>query len=162
LHAQGLPKEILTVDNHADGPYLYLRMLREGSPRSDDVARLLRMNKGNSSGLGIGCVSWDGAVHPDQFWRHEVLGNVRERKFSQIWNDLSNPLLAKLKDKGQYVKGRCASCQFLDVCGGNFRVRAQAATGDLWAPDPACYLTDDEIAATSLPTEPVPAEPTDE
>jgi hypothetical protein len=24
-------------------------------------------------------------------------------------------------------------------------VRAEAATGDLWNPDPACYLTDAEI-----------------
>ena len=161
LHAQGTPKEVLTVDTHADGPYLYLRMLREGNPRAADVARLLRMNRGNSSGNGIGCVSWDGEVYPDQFWRHASLGNVRQRKFSEIWTDLSNPLMAKLKDKRPYVTGRCATCQFLDVCGGNFRVRAEAATGDLWAPDPACYLTDEEIAFTSLPTgpEPAPAEP---
>ncbi|MEI7836992.1 MAG: SPASM domain-containing protein, partial [Planctomycetota bacterium] len=146
LHAQGLPKEVLTVDNHCDGPYLYLRMLAEKNPRAAEVWQLLQMNQGNSSGNGIGCVSWDGTVHPDQFWRHESFGNVRERPFSQIWTDLSNPLVAKLKDKRPHVKGRCATCRFLDVCGGNFRVRAEAATGDLWAPDPACYLTDEEIA----------------
>jgi 12,18-didecarboxysiroheme deacetylase len=159
LHAAGTPKEILTVDNHADGPYVYQRMLREGNPRAKDVLELLRMNRGNSSGVGIGCVSWDGAVHPDQFWRHLLLGNVRERKFSEIWADLTNPIMAKLKDKRRYVTGRCAACQFLDVCGGNFRVRAEAATGDLWAPDPACYLTDEEIAFTTLPTEPIEVEP---
>jgi radical SAM protein with 4Fe4S-binding SPASM domain len=157
LHAQGCPKEVLTVDNHADGPYVYLRMLREGSPRAAGVMELLRMNRGNSSGAGIGCVSWDGSVHPDQFWRHVSLGNVRQRPFSQIWTDLSNPLLAQLKDKRPHVKGRCASCAFLDVCGGNFRVRAEAATGDLWAPDPACYLTDEEISAP--PRDPGPAGP---
>ena len=145
LHAQGLAKEVLTVDNHADGPYLYLRMLREGNPRAADVLKLLQMNGGNSSGNGIGCVSWDGSVHPDQFWRHASLGNVRRRKFSEIWTDLGNPLLARLKDKRPFVTGRCARCRFLDVCGGNFRVRAEAATGDLWAPDPACYLSDEEI-----------------
>ncbi len=159
LHAQGLHKEVLTVDNHADGPYLYMRLLREKNPRAADVMKLLKMNRGNSSGSGIGCVSWDGSVHPDQFWRHESLGNVRERKFSEIWTDLSNPLMAKLKDKRPYVTGRCARCQFLDICGGNFRVRAEAATGDLWAPDPACYLSDEEIAETTLPTEPVEVEP---
>ena len=146
LHADGLPKEVLTVDNHADGPYLYLRVLREDPDRAADVWELLNMNQGNSSGNGIGCVSWDGKVHPDQFWRHVSLGNVTERKFSQIWTDLSNPLMAKLKDKRPHVRGRCATCRYLDVCGGNFRVRAEAATGDLWACDPACYLTDEEIA----------------
>ena len=156
LHAQHLPKEVLTVDNHCDGPYLYLRMLREASPRAADVLRLLQMNQGNSSGHGIGCVSWDGQVHPDQFWRHLTLGNVKERPFSEIWTDLSHPVLAKLKDKRPHVKGRCATCRFLDVCGGNFRVRAEAATGDLWAPDPACYLTDDEIAPVEEPAEAQP------
>ncbi len=146
LHREGRPVEVLTVDNHADGPYLYLRMLREGSPRAETVRQLLAMNGGNSSGSGIGCVSWDGTVYADQFWRHEPLGNVRERPFSRIWTDLAHPLLGKLKDKRPHVKGRCRTCRFLDLCAGNFRVRAEAATGDLWAPDPACYLTDEEIA----------------
>ena len=147
LHRQGIPTEVLTVDNHADGVHLYLRMLREGNPRAETVRELLLMNGGNSSGTGIGCVSWDGAVHPDQFWRHVTLGNVRERKFSEIWTDLSNPLLAKLRDRRSHVTGRCARCRYLDLCAGNFRVRAEAATGDLWAADPACYLTDEEIGA---------------
>jgi 12,18-didecarboxysiroheme deacetylase len=149
LHREGHKVEVLTVDNHADGPYLYQRMLREKDPRAADVLALLQMNRGNSSGAGIGCVSWDGAVHADQFWRHVTFGNVRERPFSAIWTDLANPLMAKLKDKRPHVKGRCATCRFLDICGGNFRVRAEAATGDLWQPDPACYLSDEEIAVAA-------------
>jgi len=145
LHRRGKPKEVLTVDNHADGPYLYLRLLREGSPRAAEVLELLQMNEGNSSGRGIGCISWDGSVHADQFWRHYSFGNVRQRPFSEIWADLSNPLMNRLKDKKPWVKGRCAECRWLELCAGNFRVRAEAATGDLWAPDPACYLTDAEI-----------------
>ena len=145
LHDRGLSKEVLTVDNHADGPYLYLRMVRQGDPRSAEVLELLQMNEGNSSGVGIGCISWDGAVHADQFWRHTSFGNIRERPFSAIWTDLSNPVMAKLKEKKRHVKGRCAACSWLDICGGNFRVRAEAVTGDMWAPDPACYLSDEEI-----------------
>lgn len=152
LHDKGKTKEVLTVDNHADGPYLYLRMLKEENPRAREVLELLHMNEGNSSGRGIGCVSWDGSVHADQFWRHHTFGNVLERPFSEIWTDLNDPLMAKLKDKKQYVTGRCSTCRWLQICGGNFRVRAEAATGDLWAPDPACYLTDEEIAGDS--TEP--------
>ena len=152
LHRQGLSKEVLTVDNHADGPYLYLRMLREKNPRAEEVLKLLRLNAGNSSGVGIGCVSWDGQVHADQFWRHVSFGNVRRRRFSEIWTDLSHPLMALLKEKRRHVQGRCPGCRFLDVCGGNFRVRAEAATGDLWAADPACYLRDEEIAPCPLAT----------
>ena len=145
LHDKGKPKEVLTVDNHADGPYLYMKLLKEDPERAKGVLELLKMNEGNSSGRGIGCISWDGEVYPDQFWRHHSFGNVRNRPFSEIWTDLSEPLMKKLKDKKKYVTGRCATCKWLDICAGNFRVRAEAATGDLWAPDPACYLTDDEI-----------------
>jgi 12,18-didecarboxysiroheme deacetylase len=145
LHDRGIPKEVLTVDNHADGPYLYLRMTRENNPRAEMVLQLLKMNEGNSSGRGIGCISWDGSVHADQFWRHYSFGSVLERPFSEIWQDISNPLMQKLKQKKKFVKGRCARCRWLDVCAGNFRVRSEAVTGDLWAPDPACYLTDEEI-----------------
>lgn len=145
LFDRGLEKEILTVDNHADGPYVYLRLLRESPDRAADVLELLKMNEGNSSGHGIGCVSWDGEVHADQFWRDVSFGNIRRRPFSEIWTDTSNDLMARLKDKKRFVTGRCARCRWLDVCGGNFRARAEAATGDMWAPDPACFLTDREI-----------------
>jgi len=146
LFERGLPKEVLTVDNHADGPYLYLRLLKENPQRAAEVLELLKMNEGNSSGNGIGCVSWDGEVHPDQFWRGISLGNVLRRPFSEIWTDPDHELLTRLKDKKPHLRGRCATCRWLDVCGGNFRARAEAVTGDFWAPDPACYLTDEEIA----------------
>ncbi len=146
LHAAGKAVEVLTVDNHADGPYVYLRLLKENPERAAQALSLLKMNGGNGSGQGIGCVSWDGAVHPDQFWRHAMLGNVRRRPFSAIWTDPSEPLLARLRDRKPYLKGRCAACRWLDICNGNFRVRAEAVTGDLWAAEPDCYLTDAEIA----------------
>ena len=145
LFEAGHEKEVLTVDNHADGPYLYMRLLKEGSSRAPEVLELLKMNEGNNSGRGIGCISWDGEVYADQFWRHYSFGNVLRRPFSEIWQDTTDPLMGKLKDKKRHVTGRCAGCRWLDICGGNFRVRAEAASGDLWSPDPACYLTDEEI-----------------
>lgn len=145
LHDRGKPKEVLTVDNHADGPYVYLRMLKENPERAKEVYELLMMNEGNSSGLGIGCISWDGEVYADQFWRHHSFGNVKDRPFSQIWTKPEDKLLLQLKDKKKYVTGRCAKCKWLDICAGNFRVRAEATHNDVWAPDPACYLTDEEI-----------------
>ena len=149
LFDKGRNPEVLTVDNHADGPYLYLKLLQEDPQRAAEVLALLQMNEGNSSGRGIGCVSWDGEVYADQFWRHHSFGNIRKRKFSEIWTDMTDELLAHLKDKKRYVKGRCAECRWLDVCAGSFRVRAEALTGDLWAPDPACYLTDEEIGVNA-------------
>jgi Fe-coproporphyrin III synthase len=146
LYNRNHPKEVLTVDNHADGPYLYMRLLRENPDRAREVLELLEMNEGNSSGIGIGCVGWDGEVYADQFWRHYSFGNVKNRPFSEIWTDTSDPLMRQLKEKKKYAKGRCAACRWLDICAGNFRVRSEAVTGDVWAPDPACYLTDEEIS----------------
>ena len=148
---EGGTPEILTVDNHADAPFVYMELLKEDPERAEKVMQLLQWNQGNSSGNGIGCISWDGEVYADQFWRHYSFGNVKDRPFSEIWSDVSrtderSELMFRLKDKRPFVKGRCADCRWLDVCGGNFRVRAEAATGDLWASDPACYLTDEEIA----------------
>jgi radical SAM protein with 4Fe4S-binding SPASM domain len=142
---RGLTKEVLTVDNHADGPYIWLRLLKEDPARAAEVFELLRFNEGNSSGRGFSCISWDGEVHADQFWRNHSFGNVLQRPFSEIWEDPDIPLLAQLKDKGKHVRGRCGRCRFLPVCAGNFRARAEAVYGDVWAEDPACYLTEEEI-----------------
>jgi len=145
MFEEGFAPEILTVDNHADGPYLYLKMKKENPARAKEVLELLEMNEGDSTGVGIGCVSWDGEVYPDQFWRNRPLGNVRQKPFSKIWTDEKNEFLMKLKNKKKHLRGRCAACAWLNVCGGNFRARAEAA-GDVWGDDPACYLTDEEIA----------------
>jgi radical SAM protein with 4Fe4S-binding SPASM domain len=143
----GRKTDILTVDNHVDGVYLYLRLLAEGDPRASEVWKLLTWNGGGlySSGVGIGCIDYNGNVHPDQFWWHYSLGSVHQRAFSEIWTDPDEPLLKGLRDRRSYLKGRCRQCRFLDACGGSLRVRADCHTGDPWAPDPACYLSDEEI-----------------
>ncbi|MBN1757606.1 MAG: 12,18-didecarboxysiroheme deacetylase [Chitinispirillaceae bacterium] len=146
LHERGIPAEVLTVDNHADGVYLYLRMKRENASKASDVLELLTMNGGNSSGIGISSVSWDGSVYPDQFWRHHAVGNVRERPFSEIWGNPADELLGQLRNRKQLLGGRCGRCVWQDLCNGNFRVRAEAVHGDIWAEDPACYLTEEEIS----------------
>ncbi len=143
----GRKTDILTVDNHVDGVYLYLRLLAEGSERAPEVWKLLTWNGGGlySSGVGIGCIDYNGNVHPDQFWWHYDLGSIHERPFSEIWMNPDEPLLKGLRDRRSYVKGRCRLCRFFDACGGSLRVRADAYLGDPWAPDPACYLSDEEI-----------------
>ena len=144
--ARGLEKEILTVDNHCDGVYLYLTAKRDGDEAlAARIWDLISMNGGNRSGIAFGEVDPEGNVHPDQFTRHHTFGNVRERSFGEIWQDESNPILAGLKERKPLLKGRCAKCRYLDQCNGNFRTRAEARTGDYWASDPACYLTDEEI-----------------
>lgn len=143
---RGLEKEILTVDNHCDGVYMYLKAVAEGNDaQAEQIKKYISMNGGNRSGIAFGEVDPFGYVHPDQFTQHHTFGNVRDRKFSEIWQDTSHPIMAGLKDRKPLLKGRCAKCRFLDNCNGNFRTRAEAVTGDFWESDPSCYLTDEEI-----------------
>lgn len=145
LHSRGLNKEVLTVGNHADGVYLYLKLLKEDPGRAATVKELLKINGGNNSGVRIGCIDDVGDVHPDQFWMHYSLGNVTQRKFGEIWQDPSEPLLQGLRERKKLLKGRCSNCRYLDLCNGSLRVRAEAVHSDIWAEDPACYLTEAEI-----------------
>jgi radical SAM protein with 4Fe4S-binding SPASM domain len=85
-------------------------------------------------------------------WWHHDLGSVRERPFSQIWQDTSDPLMVGLKQHPRPVQGRCARCRHLAMCGGNTRTRAQQLTGNPWAEDPGCYLTDAEIGLPAPPS----------
>jgi heme d1 biosynthesis radical SAM protein NirJ len=141
----GLDEEYVTGNNDADGPYL-LQWASERFPRWRDALREhLVAWGGNSSGVNVANIDNLGNVHPDTMWWHHTLGNVRERPFSAIWSDTSEPLMAGLKAHPRPVQGRCASCAHFDICGGNTRVRAQQVTGNPWAEDPGCYLDDDEI-----------------
>ncbi|MDN5347790.1 MAG: Fe-coproporphyrin synthase [Clostridia bacterium] len=145
LSAKGRPVEVLTVDNHADGPYIYLYLKKRKPEQAAVALELLKLNGGNRSGIAIGEVDWEGNVHPDQFTLNHTLGNVRQRPFGEIWEDTSNPILAGLRDRRPLLKGRCRDCAWLEICNGNCRARAEAVTGDFWESDPACYLTEREI-----------------
>ena len=141
----GRPKEFVSGNNDADGVYL-LRWVRERFPeRADHLRAKLAEWGGNASGVNVANIDNLGNVHPDTFWWDYTLGNVKERPFSAIWRDTSDPLMAGLKARPRAVKGRCGECAYFDICGGNTRVRAFQAYGDAWAEDPACYLDDDEL-----------------
>ena len=143
---RGLKKEFTTGNNDADGVYLLHWVRRRFPDRAAHIEAKLRHWGGNASGINVANIDNLGNVHPDTMWWHHTLGNVRERRFADIWQDVSDPLMAGLKQSPRPVQGRCARCAHLAICNGNTRVRAQQLTGDPWAEDPGCYLTDEEIA----------------
>ncbi len=145
----GESREFVTGNNDADGVYLLFWVRRHFPELESHIRAKLAQWGGNASGVNVANIDNLGNVHPDTMWWHYTLGNVRERPFSAIWPDTSDPLMAGLKAKPRPVKGRCGQCQYFDLCGGNTRVRAQQLTGDPWAEDPACYLDDEEIGVTA-------------
>jgi radical SAM protein with 4Fe4S-binding SPASM domain len=151
-----LVDEVLTVGNHADGPYLLLKLTAQtaGNVRvtSDErratAQRLLLANGGNKIGEKIASVGWDGSVYPDQFWRNYSLGNVKDKTFKEIWENPNEPVLNKLRKKDKFANKRCLRCKWFDLCKGNFRFLGAESDTKYWLNEPACYLTDEEIAIT--------------
>jgi heme d1 biosynthesis protein len=144
----GLERDYVTGNNDADGVY-FLHWARRHVPGLDEAHLRAKLAEwgGNSSGVNVANIDNLGNVHPDTMWWDCTLGNVRSRPFSAIWNDTRHPVMAGLKARPRAIKGRCGTCAYFDVCGGNTRVRAMKVSGDPWAEDPACYLDDAEIAA---------------
>jgi radical SAM protein with 4Fe4S-binding SPASM domain len=147
---RGLDINILTVDDHADGVYLYLKTKEKDPEKAKEIRKLLSWNGGgaNSSGVGIANIDFFGNVHADQFWQDYTFGNIKERSFGDIWLDESDELMHGLKNKVDYIKGRCRLCQFRDMCTGSMRVRGLRTYDDPWAPDPQCFISDEEIGLT--------------
>jgi len=149
----GQPKEFVTGNNDADGIYL-LEWVRAHFPdQVDHIRAKLVQWGGNASGVNVANIDNLGVVHPDTMWWNYPLGSARERPFGEIWADTSDPLMAGLKMTKRPVKGRCAGCIHADICNGNTRVRAWQTTGDFWAEDPGCYLTDEEIGLPETASE---------
>ncbi len=147
----GRGREFVTGNNDADAVYL-LRWVQQTMPQYYDnlYQQLLRWG-GNASGINIANIDNLGNVHPDTMWWDYNLGSVKSRPFSDIWQDTSDPLMAGLKSDQRPLQGRCAQCRHLSICGGNSRTRAWQLTGNPWAEDPGCYLSDTEIGVADLP-----------
>jgi heme d1 biosynthesis radical SAM protein NirJ len=148
----GRDMEIVTGNNDADAIYLLQWAARTVPHAVESLRQKLVRWGGNSSGVNVANIDNLGNVHPDTMWWHYNLGNVRKRPFSEIWSDLSDPVMAGLRKQPRQIGGRCGACAHFAICNGNTRVRALRMTGNAWAEDPGCYLTDAEIGLAQ-PTE---------
>ncbi len=143
--SSGSPLEVVTGNNDADAVYFLDWAARKfGAGEAAHLRAHLEAWGGNSSGLGVANIDPQGKVHPDTYWSDYTVGSVKSTPFSQLWTG-GDPMLATLRTRPRPLKGRCGGCAFQAVCGGNTRIRALQVTGDPWAEDPACYMTNAEI-----------------
>ncbi|WP_211829536.1 heme d1 biosynthesis radical SAM protein NirJ [Kistimonas asteriae] len=147
----GRERDYVTGNNDADGPLL-LQWTRKHLPEQAETLEQRLVNwGGNASGVNIANIDNTGIVHPDTYWWDHNLGNVKETPFSTLWRETDDALMQGFRQKPRPVKGRCGQCRYLAICGGNTRTRAFTTTGDPWAEDPGCYLSDDEIGVMHSP-----------
>ncbi len=139
-HDVGRRLELLTVGNHADAAYILWTLEHTDPARAESVRRLLAGTGGNRSGQNIAAIDPEGGVHYDQFSWHYACGNVKDTPFSTIWRSAADPRLAVLRNRRALLPGKCQACRFVDLCNGNLRSRAEAATGNWLGEDPGCYL----------------------
>lgn len=148
----GGPLEIVTGNNDADAVY-FLNWVRRNfnADQASHVEAHLATWGGNASGLGVANIDPQGKVHPDTYWSDYTVGSVKTTPFSALWTG-DDPMLATLRQRPRPLKGRCGACAFKEICGGNTRIRALQVTGDPWAEDPACYLSNAEIGVEDAGT----------
>ena len=153
---QGIETDFVTGNNDADGPFLLQWASKQFAEEYPEAIANLKQRLinwgGNSSGINVANIDNTGTIHPDTYWWNHPIGNVTTEKFSDVWRDTQDPLMLGFRQTPRPVKGRCASCEHLAICGGNTRTRAFAQSGDAWAEDPGCYLDDDEIGFIPSPS----------
>jgi Fe-coproporphyrin III synthase len=138
--------EFLTVDAPQDAIHLLASMEKDGSADLADARELLEsLHGGCSAGTRVANIDTRGNVYPCQFARSPefLVGNVRDRRFSELWSDGSSPALTRFREKDARFGGRCRECTYRDICGGGCRVRAHAVEGNFLAEDPFCFLAGD-------------------
>lgn len=135
-----IPTQVLSVDNFSDA-LIILNYIRKKNPENYFQAlALLKKQGGCPAGKRILSIDHQGYLHPCQFWQDYRLADLKKDNLLDILQDgrLFNGWRMKLK-------GRCAICNYRDICGG-CRVRAHQVYKDFWQEDPACGLMKSEIS----------------
>ncbi len=137
--------EVVTEQLYDDGVYLLQRVAESDPGLASEMEKLLARQGGCPAGDRIVNVDYRGNVHLCPYWQDRTIGNIREQKLSDICFDEENEILVMMKDKTQYLKGKCGRCRYNHLCRG-CGARAEEMCGDLFGADPACYLTEEEVA----------------
>lgn len=131
-------------------PHYYRVVLQRSR---DERVRFQRRTLKFSTGGAKGCIAGqliclidvDGNVLPCSYFPKSA-GNIRERSFKDIWEN--SDLFKELRDFKRY-KGRCGSCEYINVCGG-CRARAYSVYGDYLEEEPFCSYVPVKMRKTRI------------
>jgi AdoMet-dependent heme synthase len=119
-------------------PHYYRVVLQQSKKKGAKFKkRTLKFSTGGAKGCIAGqlicLIDVDGNVLPCSYFP-KAAGNIREQSFKDIWE--SSELFKDLRDFKKY-KGKCGSCEYINVCGG-CRARAYSVYGDYLEEEPFC------------------------
>lgn len=131
--------EILTTDSPMDGVYILERMKQQGADpeRIQEIEELLELSGGCSIGSKVANIDHLGNINPCHFAPHKKIGNIKEKKLSEIWNEQPTQLLCSLRQKQDKLQGKCGECKYKNLCGG-CRQKAWHKNNSFFAEDPEC------------------------
>ena len=140
---EGKKMDIVTGNMEMDAIILLEKFSKEYPHLKDEMIKRLKNWGGNSAGKRLGNINSIAEVKPDPFFPF-VVGDMNKKSFNEIWLDDENDILNKLRVTPRKISGKCRDCKVIDICNGGSRSRAYAISGDLWAEDPSCYLSDEQ------------------
>ncbi len=116
----------------------YYRILRQRARKEGKKIHHRRegldaTTRGCLGGISFCFISHIGQVQPCGYLEVNC-GNVREKRFQEIWG--SSEVFQNLRNTDGY-QGKCGKCEFRKICGG-CRARAYESLGDYMAEEPYC------------------------
>ncbi len=143
-YENGRDIEIVTGNMEQDAILFLEKFGKKYPDLKDEMYNRLIAWGGNSAGRKLLNIDSEGNVKPDPFFP-KTIGNILSEDFSDIWRLKPMQLLQKLRIHPREISGKCSNCFYINVCNGGSRSRAYAIYGDMWAEDPSCYLSEEEI-----------------
>ena len=131
--------EIVTGNMEMDAIVFLDKFSHKYPHLKDEMTKRLKKWGGNSAGRKLLNINSEGDVKPDPFFPLTI-GNILKDGFIDIWQDKPSELLLRLRQHPRVLKGICETCEYLDICNGGSRSRANAIYEDLWESDPSCYI----------------------
>jgi heme b synthase len=131
-------------------PHYYRVVLQKAKEEKTKFERrTLKFSTGGSKGCIAGqlicLINVDGEVFPCSYFPKSA-GNIKEQSFKEIWED--SELFRELRDFKKY-KGKCGSCEYINVCGG-CRARSYSVYGDYLEEEPFCGYMPTKMAKKAV------------
>jgi radical SAM protein with 4Fe4S-binding SPASM domain len=110
------------------------------------LSQVRKLNKINPAKVGCKassfdnswlCIKADGTITPCPLLISIPIGNIRETSLKEAFDSQS---CMTLKNIEKFVRGKCKTCKWLNICRGGCKATTFALFGSFYLPDPCCWI----------------------